>query len=120
MICKLEHGNVIFKRQFLTQTITIRHRLIHPNLLYDVTYHRKKSGIHQEPHESVPPKFFFQQTDYVTELLRSSIRNMMQKWAWNSIRLFLLAPAVQKMLYVTIRSLIVTTTTDIECLTQHH
>ena len=45
--------------------------------------------------------------------------DMMRKWAWNSINLILSTPAVQNTIYVTIASLIITTITDFQCLTQH-
>ena len=93
--------------------------LIHPKLQNDLTYHPEKSATHQEPDESVPQNFFPQLTDYVTERVRISIRNMMRKRARNSITLFLITPAVQNTCYVTIRSPIVITLTDNEWLTQH-
>ena len=119
IICMLDLRNVIMKGQFLIQTIIIRRPLVHPKLQYDLCCHATKSGTHQKHHESVPQKFFLQWTDYVTEEIRITIRNMIQKWAWNSITLFLPTLDVQNTIYVTNRSLIGTTTTDIECLTQH-
>ena len=73
----------------------------------------------QEPHDCVPQKVLPQRTDYLTEPVRISIRNMMRKWAWSKITLFLSTPAVQNEIYATIRDLIPTTNTDTECLTQH-
>ena len=88
----LEHGIVSIERQISTQTITIRQPLFHLSLQHGLTYHPKKLESRQKPHETVPQKIFPKRTDYVTERIRISIRNMMRKWAWNSINFFLPTP----------------------------
>ena len=115
----LEHENVIMKGRFSTQTTIIRRPLIHAKLHYNLTYCLKRNGTHQEPHESVRQKFFHQRTVYLTERIRVTILNLMWKWVCNSIILFQLSPAVQNTIFVSIRSLVVSTTTAIECLTQN-
>ena len=66
-----------------------------------------------------PHKFFPHRTVFVMKRMRNSIKNMMRRWDWKSIILFLPTSAVQNAIYVTIRSLIATTTADIECPMQH-
>ena len=105
-----EHGNVIMKRQLLTQMITKQHPLIHPKLQYHLAYQPKNRGIYPETHKSVPQNFFPSADGLCdgTDTNRAS----------NSIILFSPNPAVQNTIYVSIRSLIATTTTDIERPTQ--
>ena len=115
----LEHEKVIMKRQFTKQTITVQHALTHTKLQYDLSHHLEKRRSHQKPQEGVSQKIFLQQTDYVTEWIRISIWKMTRKLAWKSIILFILTHSVQNTTYVTIHSLIATTSTDIECLLHH-
>ena len=75
MICMLEHWNVTVKNQFLTQSTIMRRQPIHSEIQYDLVYHPRKCGTHQEPHECVPQKLSPHQTCYVTEQIRSTTQN---------------------------------------------
>ena len=58
MICVPERGSVKTKGEFSTQRTIMRRHPFHPNLQCNLIYQHKKCGTHQEPHKSVPWKFF--------------------------------------------------------------
>ena len=59
MICMPERGSVNTKSQISTPRIIMQRHLTHPKFQHRLTYQLRKRGTHQEPHRSVPKKFFF-------------------------------------------------------------